>query len=472
MAEIKKINEFMWEIPKTGKMHVPVRIFATEQLIKAMQQDKTLEQAQNMAMLQGTLKHVVVLPDAHQGYGACIGGVAAYDLEKGIISPGEIGYDINCSVRLLKTNLTKKDLENKKKESIEALFRAVPSGVGKGTKLKIDKKDMMEILQKGARWAVQQGYGNKDDLEKTETNGEMKEADANEISQRSIERGVYQLGSLGSWNHFLELQYVDQLFEKKAAKVFGLREDQVVMMIHCGSRGLGHQVASDFIKLMENEYGFASLPDRELINAPLQSPLGQRYWKAMNAAANFAFCNKQVITHWIRESMKKIFPDFKADVVYDICHNIAKIEKHTIDGEKKEVCVHRKGATRSYGPGMKELPEEYKDIGQPINIPGSMGTASWLLVGTEEAEELSFSSTAHGAGRSKSRTAALKEWSGEEVRDALAKKGIVVRAGSLKGIAEEAPGAYKDVDEVVRVSTEAGIGKAVARLVPMAVMKG
>ncbi len=470
--EVKKINNLMWEIQKTGEMRVPVRIFASENLLHMMQQDITLQQAKNMATLPGIQKHVVVLPDAHQGYGACIGGVAAYDLEKGVISPGEIGYDINCSVRLLKTNLTKKDLENKKKESIEALFRAVPSGVGKGTKIKIDARDMKEILQKGARWAVEKGYGKKDDLEKTENLGEMKEADANEISERSIERGVHQLGSLGSGNHFLELQYVHQLFDKKAAKVFRLKEDQIMVMIHCGSRGLGHQVASDFIKLMEDAYGFSSLPDRELINAPFTSPLGQRYWRAMNAAANFAFCNKQIITHWIRESMKKIFPDFQADVVYDICHNIAKVEEHIIDGEKKKVCVHRKGATRSFGPGNKELPEEYQDIGQPINIPGSMGTASWLLVGTKEAEELSFSSTAHGAGRMMSRSAALREWKGEDIRDALLKKGIVVRAGSVKGIAEEAPGAYKDVDEVVRVSTEAGIGRAVARLVPMAVMKG
>ncbi len=469
--QLIKKGAYIYELPKTGAMHVPGRIFASELLMKNIE-EKSIEQVRNVAMLPGIVKYSIAMPDVHQGYGFPIGGVAAFDVEKGVISPGGVGYDISCSVRTLRTNLALKDVEERKTEIVNALFHAIPSGVGKGTKIKITKRDIVDILNKGAEWALEKGYGKKEDIEKTEEEGRMKDADASMVSDRAIERGIGQLGSLGSGNHFLEMQYTEKIFDENIAEVFGLHEGQITFMIHCGSRGLGHQVASDYIKLMEYAYGYQHLPDRELIYAPISSELGKKYWKAMNAAANFAFCNKQVITHLVREAMKKIFPDFEADVVYDICHNIAKMEEYVVDGKKVKVCTHRKGATRSYGPGRKELPEIYKKTGQPINIPGSMGTASYILVGTKKAEELSFNSTAHGAGRSKSRTAALKEWRGEEIRDALAQKGIIVRAGSLKGIAEEAPGAYKDVDEVVRVSTEAGIGSAVARLVPMAVMKG
>ncbi|MBI2124864.1 RtcB family protein, partial [Candidatus Pacearchaeota archaeon] len=301
----------------------------------------------------------------------------------------------NCSVRLLRTNLTKQDIEKKKKEVIEALFRKVPSGVGRGSKLAIGRKEIKDVLEGGAQWAVKKGYGKKEDYLHTEEEGCMKDADYSCVSSRAISRGIGQLGSLGAGNHFLEVQYIDEVFDKDIAKKFGLEKGQATIMIHCGSRGLGHQVASDYIKLMEDKYGFSNLPDRELINAPIQSELGKKYYAAMCAAANFAFANKQLITYWVRDEMKRIFPGFEAEVVYDVCHNIAKFEEHIVDGEKKMLCVHRKGATRSFGPGRKEIPAVYRDFGQPVIIPGSMGTASYVLVGTKKAEEVSFASTAH-----------------------------------------------------------------------------
>jgi len=378
----------------------------------------------------------------------------------------------NCSVRLLRTNLTKKDIEKKKKQVIEALFKAVPSGVGKGGAIKITKQDIKEILETGANWAVKNNYGTKEDLKHTEEEGCLKDAKSEFVSERAISRGLPQLGSLGAGNHFLEVQCVEEIFDKKIAEIFGLEKDKITIMIHCGSRGLGHQVASDYIKKMEDEYGWENLPDRELINAPIKSKLGKEYYQAMCAAANFAFCNKQMITQWVRETMKEIFPDFKAEVVYDICHNIAKFETHIIDGKQKEVLVCRKGATRSFGPGRKEIPEDYRSVGQPIILPGSMGTSSYVLVGTKKAEEISFGSTAHGAGRVASRHAAMKQRTGEQVKEELNEKGIEVKSGSWKSLAEEAPEAYKDIDEVVKASHEAGIGNLVAKVKPVAVMKG
>jgi tRNA-splicing ligase RtcB len=474
MVEVEKVNDFTWKIERTGKMNVPILIFASEKLMDLIKRDKTLEQAKNMSMLPGVVKNIVVLPDAHMGYGACIGGVAAYDLEKGVISPGQIGYDINCSVRLLRTNLKKEDIDNagEKKKIIDSLFRDVPSGVGEGAALKINKEQLKEILEQGIDWAIKNGYGTKADAEFTEENGRMKEAKAEFVSSRAIARGTPQIGSLGSGNHFLEIQVVDEIFDKEIAKVFGLEKGQITIMIHCGSRGLGHQVASDYIVAMEKEYGFANLPDRELINAPINSKLGKEYFSAMSAAANFAFCNKQIITHQVRETMKRVFPEFKAEVVYDVCHNIAKFEEYEIDGKKKMLCIHRKGATRSFGPGRTEIPKEYRKVGQPVLIPGSMGTSSYVLVGTKKAEELSFASTAHGAGRAESRSQALREMRGEDIKQELKEKGIEIATRSVKGLAEEAPQAYKDIDEVVRVSHEVGIGNLVARLRPIAVMKG
>jgi len=457
MIEIKKINEVEWEIPKKNAMNVDVKIFASEKLLEAMKTDATLNQAMNMASLPGVLNPVIVLSDAHQGYGACIGGVSAMDLDKGVISPGQIGYDIDCSVRLLKTNLKIEDIKNKK-EILHSLFRAVPSGVGRGSNLNIAYKELDEVLKKGAKWAVENKYGVNEDLEHLEENGCLMPCNPDDVSKRAKQRGIGQLGTLGAGNHFLEIQKVDEIFDKEIAKKWGLEKGQVTIMIHCGSRGLGHQVASDYIKLMEDKYGWPEF-DRELVNAPIKSELGKKYFSAMNCAANFAFANKQIMTHWVREQMNHYFPNVKIDTVYEVCHNIAKIEEHNINGNKKQVLVMRKGATRSFP-------------NQPVLIPGSMGTASYVLVGTEKAMEVSFGSTAHGAGRVASRTSARKSVRGEDVKNQLNKKGIDIEAGSWKGLSEEAPEMYKDIDEVVRVSHEAGIGNLVAKLVPVAVMKG
>lgn len=470
--KIKKISENIYEIPKEGKMLVPGMIYASEKLLESIKQDKTFEQVKNVAHLPGILKASIALADAHQGYGFPIGGVAAFDLNKGIISPGGVGYDINCSVRLLKTNLTKKDILKKQKIVVEQLYRKIPSGVGRGSKFQITRDEFKKILEGGAQYMVKKGYGVKEDYLHTEEEGCMKEANPEKVSERAISRGIGQLGTLGAGNHFLEVQYVDKIFDEKIANVLGLKKDQVTIMIHCGSRGFGHQVASDYIKKMEDKYGFENLPDRELINAPVKSQFGKDYMGAMAAAVNFAFANKQLITHWVREEMKYIFPNIKVDTIYDVCHNIAKFEEHIIDGKKKIVCVHRKGATRSFGPGRKEVPETYRKIGQPVLIPGSMGTASYLLIGTKKSEELTFGSCVHGAGRIKSRRSALKTLRGEEIKKGLGKKGIEVKAGSWKSLAEEAPEAYKDIEEVVRVVDELGISKKVARLRPMAVVKG
>lgn len=456
--ELKKTSEYTWEIPKTGKMKVPCVIYASEKLIKDIQKDKTLEQAKNMAMLPGVLKNIVVCPDAHQGYGACIGGVMAMDLKTGVVSPGAIGYDLNCGVRLLATNIKTLDFMKKRKEILHAIFRSVPSGVGKGGKA-LGKDEIKTVLMEGAEWAVKKGYGVEGDLEHTEENGRMKDANPNDVSQRAIARGLPQLGTLGSGNHFLEFQKISNIFDKELAKKFGIKEDCICIMVHCGSRGLGHQVASDYIKLMEDEYGWKNLPDRELINAPIKSELGKKYLSAMNCAVNFAFANRQMIMHHIREQLKYYFPKSEIKLVYDVCHNIGKFEEHFIGGKKKEVFMMRKGATRSLE-------------NQPVIIPGSMGTASYLLVGTKKAEELTFGSTAHGAGRVESRTQARNELTSENVRKELEDKDIIIEAGSMKGIVEEAPEVYKDIDEVVKVSDKVGIGKLVARFVPLAVMKG
>ncbi|MCK5149345.1 RtcB family protein [Candidatus Pacearchaeota archaeon] len=469
--ELKKIGNNIYEIPKEGKMNVPGMIYASEKILEAIKKDKTLEQVKNIACLPGILKASIALTDAHQGYGFSIGGVAAFDLDRGIISPGGVGYDINCSVRLLKTNLTKKDIVENQKKVVEALYRKIPSGLGKGSKFQITKKELEKVLKGGAKYIVEKGYGVKEDYLHMEEEGCMKGADVSKVSERAIKRGLGQLGTLGAGNHFLEVQYVDEIFDEKIAKVFGLKKNQVTIMIHCGSRGLGHQVASDYIKKMGEKYGYPDF-DRELVNAPIKSKLGEDYLSAMACAANFAFVNKQIITHWVREEMKYLFPKIKIDVVYDICHNIAKFEKHIVKGKKKIVLVHRKGATRSFGPGRKEIPIAYRKIGQPVLIPGSMGTSSYVLVGTKKAEELTFGSTVHGAGRVKSRAEASRDRKGEDVKKELYEKGIEVKSGSWKGLVQEAPDAYKDIDEVVRVVDELGISKKVVRLKPLCVVKG
>jgi tRNA-splicing ligase RtcB len=463
--ELKKINDYMWEIPKTGKMNVPAVIFASEKLLEDMKKDKTLEQVRNVAMLPGIVEKAIALSDSHQGYGFPIGGVAAFDLDSGVISPGGVGYDIDCSIRLLSTNIKVSEFMQKRKEVLHSIFRSVPSGVGRGSDFNINYKELDKVLEGGAEWALNKGYGTKEDIEHLEDNGKLIPCNASDVSSRAKKRGIGQLGTLGSGNHFLEIQKIDKIFDEAAAEKFGLDKDSICIMIHCGSRGLGHQVASDYIKLMEDAYPeqIKSLPDRELINAPIKSELGKKYLSAMNCAANFSFANKQIITHRIRENLKHYFKDVEVKTVYEVCHNIAKIEEHEVEinGKKikKKLCVHRKGATRAF----ENL---------PVIIPGSMGTASYLLIGTKQAEELSFGSTCHGAGRVESRTKARKELTSEQVKKELEEKDIIVEAGSQKGLVEEAPEVYKDIDEVVRVSNEAGIGKLVARLVPLAVMKG
>ncbi len=414
------------------------------------------------------------MPDAHQGYGFPIGGVAAFDLDKGIISPGGVGYDINCGVRLLRTEYTDTDIDAKRKELLAEIFKEVPAGVGKGGVTKLSRAVLKDILVKGAEWAVENGYGRKEDLERTEEHGRMKDASIEGISERAMERGIPQLGTLGSGNHFLEIQKVEEIYDEAAARAFGLdAPGQVLVMIHCGSRGLGHQVATDFIETMENAFGVTGLPDRELVYAPFKSAEGQSYYRAMCAAVNYAFANRQMIAHWVRDVFARVLGSAEGmDQVYDVCHNVAKVEEHEVGGRSKRLVVHRKGATRSFGPGRPEVPVSCRDVGQPVIIPGSMGTASYLLAGTKEAEALSFGSTAHGAGRVMSRHEALRRFRGEKIRDDLARRGIELKSTNWKGVAEEASEAYKDVDEVVRVSNEVGLGRLVAKVVPLGVMKG
>jgi tRNA-splicing ligase RtcB len=469
--QTKQISDIEIEIPKEGGMLVPARIFASKKLFEKLRDDKTLDQIKNVAMLPGIIGKALAMPDAHQGYGFPIGGVAAFDLDNGVISPGGVGYDINCSVRLLKTNLELEDVEKMKKQIIKSLFKDVPSGVGEKGKIKLSAQELDDVLSKGIGWCLEKGYATKKDAEFTEDSGCLPNANPKDVSQRAKSRGLPQLGSLGAGNHFLELQVVDEILNKEIAKEFGLEKGMITIMVHCGSRGLGHQVASDYIQLMEKEYGYPK-QDRELVNAPIKSDLGKKYLSAMACAANFGFANKQLITHWIRETMTKMFPKFKAEVIYDVCHNIAKIEEHKVDGKKKKILIMRKGATRAFGPGRKELPKKYQVTGQPVIIPGSMGTASYVLVGTNESEEFSFSSTAHGAGRVSSRTFANKNLNAEIIEKELNAKGIELISGSKKGIVEEAPQVYKDIDEVVSVSDKAGLAKLVAKLKPLAVMKG
>ncbi|MBU0980457.1 MAG: RtcB family protein [Nanoarchaeota archaeon] len=470
---MKMISENVWEIPREGKMRVPARIFASDILMEKIKADKSLLQVKNVAALPGIQKFSLAMPDAHQGYGFSIGGVAAFDMDEGIISPGGVGYDINCSVRLLRTDMMEDDISSKRKQLLEELSKEVPAGVGRSSKMRLSREELDEVLSTGAKWAVKKGYGTVKDLKHIEEGGSM-QGRPDKVSDLAKKRGMPQIGTLGAGNHFLEMQKVDKIFMPEVAERFGItKPGQVMVMIHCGSRGLGHQVASDYIRAMENKFGISHLPDRELINAPISSELGQDYYHAMSAAANFGFANKQMITHWVRQCFDKVFgSNENMDTVYEVCHNIAKMEQHMIDGEKKKLCVHRKGATRSFGPGKEEVPEDYRDLGQPVIIPGSMGTASYLLVGTKKAEEISFGSTAHGAGRVASRSEALRTVRGEQVKKELKQKGIEVWGHSSKGLAEEAPQFYKDVDEVVRVSDALGIGKMVARVVPLAVLKG
>lgn len=472
----KKINNYSYMIEKHGKMNVPVKIFASEKLMELMQKDRCIEQGMNVAMLPGIKGQSIMMPDAHQGYGFSIGGVAALDAKHGCISPGGVGFDINCGVRLLTTNLKKEEVYPKIKVLLEVLFKNIPPGVGSKSLLKLDDKNLNEVLSRGPEWALENGYGTKEDIENCESNGKLKEANPAKVSKAAKDRGRGQLGTLGSGNHFLEIQYVNKIHDKKTAKEFGItKEGQVVVLIHCGSRGLGHQVCSDYLREMEDKYPeiVSSLPEKNLIYAPAESRIAKDYFEGMCAAANFAWTNRHIIGHQTRKSFEQVFGEkVELKTVYDVAHNIAKLEEHSVEGEKCKVWVHRKGATRAFGPGNKEIPKRYQKTGQPIFIPGSMGTSSYVLVGTEKAMLESFGSTAHGAGRLMSRHKSNENWTGSDIKRDLEKENIYIKAASLKGISEEAPNAYKDVDEVVKVSHDAGIGKIVAQLKPIGVIKG
>ncbi len=478
---LKKISDLEWEIPATHKpgMRVPARVYADEGLINKMQRDRTFKQLIGITFLPGIYKWAVALPDAHQGYGFPIGGVAATDFDDGVISPGGVGYDINCGVRLLRTSLNKKDIIPHMQPLLNNLFQNVPSGLGSKGKIRVSIPELVKAIENGAGWGVENGYGWDEDLQHAEERGCMQNADASKTSQRSKERGRSQIGSLGSGNHFLEIQYVDKIYDADVAKKLGITEEgQVTVMIHTGSRGFGHQVCSDYLRTMEQamkKYNIR-VPDRELACAPLTSREGQDYLAAMACAANFAWCNRQLITHWVRESfehaLKTNAEDLDLHLIYDVAHNMGKIEEHKVNGETKKVCVHRKGATRAFPPNHKVLPPDYKSIGQPVLLPGSMGTASYLLKGTERAMDLSFGSTAHGAGRSLSRHAALKKFWGETVQKELAAQGTYVKAASKRVLSEEAPGAYKDIHSVAKVSHDLGIATLVVRLKPIGVTKG
>lgn len=480
--EFEKVSDVVWDIPKSFKegMRVPGRVIATKNILDQMDL-QVYDQITNVATLPGIINNAYCMPDGHSGYGFPIGGVAAFDMEEGVISPGGIGFDINCGMRLVLTNLTYDEIKPKLKTVVDNLFERVPAGVGSTGFVKLTKNEFRKIVEEGAEWCVRNGYGWEEDLERTEENGRMKGADASKISAKSVERGFNQIGTLGSGNHYLEIQYVkpENIFDEKTAKEWGIFPNQVVIMFHCGSRGFGHQVATDylqtFLNVMDSKYGIKIL-DRELACAPFKSNEGQDYFSAMQCAINMSFANRQVILHRIRESLSKIFnrtpEDLGLRMVYDVAHNTAKIEEHEVNGKMKEVLVHRKGATRSLGPGRKEVPKIYRDVGQPVIIGGSMETGSWLLAGTKDAEKLTFGSTAHGSGRTMSRTKAMKLFKGEDLQKEMMKRGIYVKSVSYSGLAEEAGAAYKDVDEVIGAAHEAGISKRVVKFTPIGNVKG
>jgi tRNA-splicing ligase RtcB len=471
---LKRESDIQWEIPQTGRMRVPGIIYATEELVRDMD-NKVLEQMTNVAMLPGIQKASFAMPDAHWGYGFPIGGVAAFDADEGgVVSAGGVGFDVSCGVRTLLTGLTAAEIDAVKEQLADILFRAIPAGVGSTGKLHLNQEEMDEMLTGGAQWAVAQGYGLREDLDRIEEHGQMKHAKPREVSEQAKKRQRDEVGTLGSGNHYLEIQEIVEIFNPEVAAAFGLRKGDAVLSIHCGSRGLGHQIGTDFLKKMviaAPSYGI-TLPDRELACAPINSEVGQSYLGAMRAAINCALANRQVITHLARQAFATILPKTDLKLVYDVSHNTCKVEEHSIDGQKKQLFVHRKGATRAFGPGHEVLPEVLKPIGQPVLIGGTMGTASYILVGTGKGEELSFSSSCHGAGRRMSRHQATKQWKGRALIDYLASKGILIRSPSFRGVAEEAPGAYKDVDVVVDAADKAGLSKKVAKVEPLICIKG
>ncbi|WP_410767050.1 RtcB family protein [Haloferax sp. DFSO60] len=493
-VELRKVRENVWEISREGDMRTPARVLASEALLEQIGGDKTLEQLQNATHLPGISKYAICMPDGHQGYGFPVGGVGATDCEDGCISPGAVGYDINCGVRMMKTNLTYDDLQGKEEELVDALFRAIPSGLGGGGVVKGDMDTINDILERGMQWALDEGWATEDDLAHCEDEGFRDDAKPEYVSKKAKDRGRNQIGSLGSGNHFLEVQRVTDIYRDDVAEKFGLEEDQIVVLIHCGSRGLGHQTCTDYLRRIEKEHSdlLESLPDRELAAAPAGSKLAEEYYGAMCAAINFAWVNRQLIMFRTRQVFENVFErdweDMEMNLLYDVAHNIAKKEVHDVgvdaDGtpvasedavarEERELYVHRKGATRAFPAGRPELPPAYAEVGQPVIIPGSMGSGSYVLRGGENSLDLTFGSTAHGAGRLMSRTKAKQEYWGETVQEELREQEkIYVKAQSGATVAEEAPGVYKDVDEVVRVSDELGIGDKVARTFPVCNIKG
>jgi tRNA-splicing ligase RtcB len=480
IEDLVQISETEWEIPTSVRsdMRVPVRLFVTRELLEQVIGDLSLEQAVNATTLPGVVGAVIVMPDMHQGYGFPIGGVAATEYPRGVISPGAIGYDINCGVRLLASSIDYESARGELDRLATLLDKYCPSGVGKAGTIKVDAKELDQVLREGSRWALKNGYASEADVARTEEMGSLQGADPDKVSERAKTRGREQIGSLGAGNHFIEVDVVDQVFDEGAANTMGLYPGCLTVQIHCGSRGLGHQICTDYVQSFQSavhKYGIV-LPDRELVCAPMDSPEGTAYLGAMRAAANFAFANRQLLAHSARRAFEETFApktrSWHLHQVYDVAHNMGKIETHEIEGRQVKVCVHRKGATRAWGPGSPGLPPEYQKIGQPVIIPGSMGTASWVLAGTADSMKRSFGSSCHGAGRVMSRSKAKKEVRGDQLRNELEDRGIKVRAGSMPGLAEEAPRAYKDVDLVVETVSEAGIAKKVARLRPVAVIKG
>ena len=479
-TQLEQIGPFTYEIPSRWRpdMQAPARLLADSVILAAASTDRSLEQLVNTACLPGIVQYALAMPDVHQGYGFPIGGVAATAVPDGVISPGGVGYDINCGVRLLGTHLEREEILPHLEGLASALQARCPSGVGRGGAIRLKPKELRQVLEQGARWALKRGLARESDLERTEGGGCLAGGDAGLVSERALERGRDQIGTLGAGNHFIEVDAVAETFDTRAADAMGLVTDGVVVQIHCGSRGLGHQVCTDYVRRFQktiHRYGF-QLPDRELVCAPLSSPEGRDYLAAMTAAANYAFTNRQVLTHAIRRGFEQVLAGKVANhqifQVYDVAHNMARIETHHIDGRPRKLCVHRKGATRAFGPGSPELPPVYRGIGQPVLVPGSMGTCSWVLRGTQTAMEETFGSTCHGAGRRLSRRQARKRFKGVKLRQDLERAGILVRAGSMSGLAEEGPMAYKDVDRVVDVVHGAGVARKVARLVPLAVIKG
>ncbi len=482
LPEFKKVEDTVWEIPTSYKkgMVVPARIIATEKLLKEMDRG-VYEQITNVASLPGIQKHAICMPDGHWGYGFPIGGVAAFDYDDGIISPGGVGFDINCGMRLLTTNLTYDDIRPHLKEVVDLLFKRVPAGVGCTGFVKTNRQQFKDVMENGAKWCIEQGYGWEEDIEHIEENGKIKEADSSYVTDKAIKRGIDQIGTLGSGNHYLEIQIAppENVFDERIAKRMNFHlPNQVAIMVHCGSRGFGHQIGTDYLKIFDEvmpKYGI-KVKDKELSCAPFQSKEGQQYYKAMACAANMAFANRQVILHRIRECFSQVFKktpeEMEMKLVYDVAHNIAKVEEHIIDGKRKKVVMHRKGATRSFGPNSEGIPQAYKDVGQPVILGGSMETGSYLLVGTNKANTETFGTTAHGSGRTMSRTKAKQEVRGDELQKSMEKRGIYVRTTSMSGLAEEAGIAYKPITDVVDALEKAGISKPVVGLKPIGNVKG